>query len=186
MSDPVTIFGIELLLWQWIAIAAAILLAVIIIICIIVWACKRGKSAKREKTASAQQSAPKTVEKEENAEPVAEVAPVKEERAKSVAPPVAPAKEDKPAPVKAAAKSAEKPADKKVAKPAEEDAYKVYHISKRRDENRWQIKAEGAARAIKLFNTQAEAIAYAKQLAQNQDARIMIHKEDGSFRKLTY
>ena len=161
-----------------------------IIICIIVCACKRGKSAKREKSDSAQQSSPKTFEKEENAEPVAEVAPVKEERAKPVAPPVAPAKEDKPAPVKAAATPAEKPAekttDKKAAKPAEEDSGKVYHISKRRDENRWQIKAEGAARAIKLFNTQAEAIAYAKQLAQNQEARIMIHKEDGSFRKLTY
>lgn len=63
---------------------------------------------------------------------------------------------------------------------------KVYHISKRKADNRWQIKAAGGAKAIKLFNTQAEAIDYGKQLAENQDARIMIHKEDGSFRKLTY
>jgi hypothetical protein len=37
-----------------------------------------------------------------------------------------------------------------------------------------------------LFDTQAEAIDYAKKLADNQDARIVIHKEDGSFRRLTY
>ena len=50
----------------------------------------------------------------------------------------------------------------------------------------WQIKAAGGAKAIKLFKTQKEAIDYCKNLADNQDANIMIHKEDGSFRKLTY
>lgn len=83
---------------------------------------------------------------------------------------------------KPAGKSAVKP--KPVQKDKEED--KVYHISRRKDENKWQIKAEGGAKAVKLFNTQAEAIEYAKQLAENQDARIMIHKADGSFRRLDY
>lgn len=63
---------------------------------------------------------------------------------------------------------------------------KVYHISKRKEDNKWQVKAAKGARAIKLFATQAEAIDYAKALAANQEARIVIHKEDGSFRNLTY
>lgn len=65
-------------------------------------------------------------------------------------------------------------------------ATKVYHIAKRKEDNMWQIKAAGGEKAIKLFKTQKEAIDYCKTLADNQDANIMIHKEDGSFRKLTY
>lgn len=63
---------------------------------------------------------------------------------------------------------------------------KVYHISKRKDDGMWQVKLAGGAKAIKLFKTQAEAIDLAKSLADSQDGRIVIHKEDGSFRKLTY
>lgn len=62
----------------------------------------------------------------------------------------------------------------------------IYHISKRTKDRRWQVKAEGAAKALKLFFTQEEAIDYAKSVAGNQEGRIVIHKEDGSFRKLTY
>ena len=71
-------------------------------------------------------------------------------------------------------------------KAAESKATKIYHISKRKDDNRWQVKAQGADKALKLFLTQAEAIAFAKKTAGNQDAKIMIHKEDGTFRRLTY
>ncbi len=62
----------------------------------------------------------------------------------------------------------------------------VYHISKRKEDRKWQVKAEGAAKALKLFWTQEEAIEYAKSVAGNQEGRIVIHKEDGSFRKLKY
>lgn len=79
--------------------------------------------------------------------------------------------------------TASKAADKK---PAESKAAKTYHISKRKEDNRWQVKAEGADKALKLFLTQDEAIAFAKKTAGNQDARIVIHKADGSFRRLTY
>ena len=77
---------------------------------------------------------------------------------------------------------------KKPAKPAKEakPASKVYHISKRKDDNKWQVKAEGADKALKLFLTQEEAIEFAKKTAGNQEARIVIHKADGSFRSLTY
>lgn len=102
--------------------------------------------------------------------------PVKERETEKTAP-----AEEKTEPVKQ-----EKPAAKSAPKTAVKPAEKVYHISRRKDENKWQIKAVGGAKAIKLFNTQAEAIEYAKTLADNQDARIMIHKADGSFRRLDY
>jgi FtsZ-interacting cell division protein ZipA len=63
---------------------------------------------------------------------------------------------------------------------------KKYHISKRKEDGSWQVKMAGGSKAIKLFETQAEAIAYAKKLADNQEASIVIHKEDGSFRRLNY
>lgn len=63
---------------------------------------------------------------------------------------------------------------------------KTYHISKRKDDGRWQVKAAGASKALKLFLTQAEAIDFAKKTAGNQEAKIVIHKEDGTFRRLTY
>lgn len=79
-------------------------------------------------------------------------------------------------------------ATKSAAKPAKSDAddNKVYHISKRKEENKWQVKAEGSSKALKLFLTQDEAIEYAKSVAGNQEGRIVIHKEDGGFRKLKY
>ena len=81
------------------------------------------------------------------------------------------------------------PASEKSEKPQEKknDDKRVYHISKNKSDNKWKVKAEGAAKALKLFNTQAEAIEYAKALVNNNpEARIVIHKEDGSFRNLTY
>ncbi len=80
-------------------------------------------------------------------------------------------------------------ADKKPEKDknAKKDAAdRVYHISYRKETRKWQVKAVGDTKALKLFWTQAEAIEYAKSVAGNQEGRIVIHKEDGSFRKLTY
>lgn len=65
-------------------------------------------------------------------------------------------------------------------------ANKVYHIAKRKADGKWQVKIAGGAKAIKLFNTQLEAIDFAKKLAENQEPKIVIHKEDGTFRRLTY
>ena len=85
---------------------------------------------------------------------------------------------------KAAAASKNK---KAVKKPEKKDAAdRVYHISYRKENRKWQVKAVGDTKALKLFWTQAEAIEYAKSVAGNQEGRIVIHKEDGSFRKLTY
>ncbi len=63
---------------------------------------------------------------------------------------------------------------------------KTYHVAKRKADGKWQVKIAGGSKAIKLFATQLEAIDFAKKLAENQEAKIVIHKEDGTFRRLTY
>lgn len=60
-----------------------------------------------------------------------------------------------------------------------------YHISLN-DSGKWQVKGEGAQKALKVFDTQKEAIAYAKKVADNQDTNIVIHKVDGKIRKQDY
>lgn len=69
--------------------------------------------------------------------------------------------------------------EKPVARP------KNYHVSLRED-GKWQVKSAKSARALKLFDTQAEAIAFAKEKAENQDGNITIHKKDGKIRKQRY
>lgn len=63
---------------------------------------------------------------------------------------------------------------------------KVYHISKRKDDGKWQVKFANGERALKLFDTQAEAIVFAKEKAKNQEGSISIHKVDGKIRKQKY
>lgn len=60
-----------------------------------------------------------------------------------------------------------------------------YHISLNPD-GKWQVKGEKAEKALKLFDTQKEAIAYAKTVAGNQEGNIVIHKVDGKIRKQDY
>ncbi len=60
-----------------------------------------------------------------------------------------------------------------------------YHISLNAD-GKWQVKGEKAEKALKLFDTQKEAIAYAKTVAGNQEGNIVIHKVDGKIRKQDY
>ena len=198
--------------WVWLTVALIFLVTAVIIFLIFKFTKRKSQtddtqpsSEQEDKPAKAQPAERKPVEANTEAKPKEK--PVTENKEKPEAKPTAKQSADKkdgqtptekktekkpepkPAEKKAAEKKPEpKPAAKKEEKPEEKPAStnKVYHIAKRKEDNRWQIKAEGAAKAIKLFNTQAEAIAYAKTLADNQDARIMIHKEDGSFRKLTY
>ncbi len=62
---------------------------------------------------------------------------------------------------------------------------KNYHVSLR-DDGKWQVKLSKGGRALKLFDTQAEAIDFAKAKAKNQDGYITIHKTDGKIRKQKY
>ncbi len=65
------------------------------------------------------------------------------------------------------------------------DSARNYHVAKRPD-GKWQVKFAKGEKAIKLFDTQTDAIAYAKKLAQNQYGCISIHKKDGKLRKQKY
>ena len=94
----------------------------------------------------------------------------------------APAQEKK---VKAPAAKANSAEDGAAAKEEKKQAARNYHVAKRPD-GKWQVKFAGGEKAIKLFSTQAEAIGYAKKLAENQDGSISIHKKDGKMRKQKY
>ena len=59
------------------------------------------------------------------------------------------------------------------------DAKKVYHVSKRAEDNKWVIKFAGGEKATKLFNTKAEALEYADKLAANQDGTVLFHASKG-------
>lgn len=168
--------------WGWIAVLAAV---VVLVVCIVI-ICVR-KSAKNSKTQSAEIKADGGATAQDKEEQVQEPAEEAE--------PDEPAEESEPAePAEDTEVSAEeeKKAEEQEEKAAAETpvkakpSTKTYHISKRKADNKWQVKMAGGSRAIKLFNTQAEAIDFAKKLAESQEARIVIHKEDGSFRRLTY
>ena len=63
---------------------------------------------------------------------------------------------------------------------------KVYHVSLRKEDGKWQVKYGGGKKAIKLFDTQAEAIKFAEERADSQEGSISIHKKDGKIRKQDY
>lgn len=79
----------------------------------------------------------------------------------------------------------EKKKEEKEEKAKEQEKKRNYHVS-RREDGKWQVKFAGGEKAIKLFSTQAEAIAYAKKLAENREGSISIHKKDGKMRKQKY
>ena len=100
--------------------------------------------------------------------------------------PAKPAKkeEKKPAKKAAPAKKAEPkkaaPAKKPAAKKEEKKVvtHRNYHVVKRAD-GKWEVKYAGGEKAIKLFNTQAEATAYTKQMAKNQGGVMLVHNSKG-------
>lgn len=92
----------------------------------------------------------------------------------------------KPAPKAAAKPAAKKPAAKpapKAAKPAPKAAAggtKVYHVSKRKEDGKWQVFIKGSDKVIKLFNNKVEAEAYCAQMAKNQGATLLVHNSKGA------
>ena len=86
-------------------------------------------------------------------------------------------KKAKPEPKKPLVKKAE-PAKKKEA-PAKKEATRTYHLVKRAD-GKWEVKFAGGQKAIKLFNTQKEAIEYSKKMAENQGGSMLVHNSKGA------
>ena len=129
---------------------------------------------KEKKEEPAKKEAPKK-------EPAKKAAPAKKEAApkktetKTAAPKKEPAK--KAAPVK------KEPAKK--AAPAKADDSKkagAYFVSPHPDGG-WQVKKANAQKALKRFDTKAEAEKYAKSVANNQDTHVVRQKKDGKIQK---
>ena len=47
----------------------------------------------------------------------------------------------------------------------------------------WSVRKGGAERATKQFDTQKEAIRFAKRVSKNQKAELYIHRRDGLIRE---
>lgn len=58
-------------------------------------------------------------------------------------------------------------------------ATKVYHVSKREKDGKWQVFIQGSDKVIKLFDTRKEAEDYCTNMAKNQDATLLVHKSKG-------
>ena len=166
---------------------------------------KKVEPVKEEAKSEPVKEAAPAKKEEKKAEPVTKAAPKKEEKkvepakeekkaepAKKAAPAkkAEPAKEEKKvAPKKEAAPVTKEPA--KVETPNEEvegdeetkQRAKVYHVSRHAASGKWQVKLAGGKVAIKLFDTQLEAIKYAKELAANQEGSIRVHSLKGKMRK---
>ena len=59
---------------------------------------------------------------------------------------------------------------------------RVYHVAKH-PSGQWSIKLASSDKVIKLFDTQAEAIAYAKGLVESRGGSVRIHSVSGRLRK---
>lgn len=46
----------------------------------------------------------------------------------------------------------------------------------------WQVIGAGNSKATKLFNTQTNAINYAKTIAQHEESEVVIHRPNGKIR----
>ncbi len=60
---------------------------------------------------------------------------------------------------------------------------RVYHITKQANSGLWQVKLAGGNKAIRVFNTQAEAIAFTKGLVESRGGSYRIHSVSGKIRK---
>lgn len=126
--------------------------------------------------------APKTVKKaEEKPAKKVEAKPAeKKESAKKAEPKPAKKVEAKPAEKKEAPKKAEAKPAAKEEKSSAADKTRVYHVVKREKDNKWEVKFAGGEKAIKLFNTQKEAIEYSKVMAENQGGTYLVHNSKGA------
>ena len=59
-----------------------------------------------------------------------------------------------------------------------------YRLVYDKEAKEWVIKKENATRAIRRVKTKEEALKIAKQLSENQDANLVVHKKDGKFQKI--
>ena len=86
-------------------------------------------------------------------------------------------KKAKPAPKKPLVRKAEPKVVKK--EPPEKEYARTYHLVKRKD-GKWEVKFTYGQKAIKLFDTQKEALEYSKKMAKNQGGSLLVHNSKGA------
>jgi hypothetical protein len=79
-------------------------------------------------------------------------------------------------------KKESKPVAKEESPEAEKKTNGAYFVSPHPDGG-WQVKKANAQKALKRFDTKAEAEKYAKQVAQNQGSNVVRQKKDGKIQK---
>lgn len=57
---------------------------------------------------------------------------------------------------------------------------KNQHVTPKGD--KWQVKGAGNTKATKLFDTQAQAETYAREIAKNQHSELITHGRNGKIR----
>ena len=85
----------------------------------------------------------------------------------------------------------EKPAEKTEEKTNEQSTQQQslnYHVTLDKDEDSdhykmWRVRKERSNKTMQFFKTQAEAVDYAKNLADESGASVVIHKADGTIRE---
>lgn len=58
---------------------------------------------------------------------------------------------------------------------------KNQHVTHRKDGN-WQVMGAGNSKATKLFDTQKDAVDYARKIAENQNSELITHGLNGRIR----
>lgn len=186
-----TIGSFSVLLWH-VLLVVALLLIIAAVVLIAVFS--RKKSAKQQSTQTvAEEPAPVQEQPAEEAEPAPQPVEDTQPAEQPAASDSQPAEEDQTNVVVSEEdydEPDEEPATEEEAADQEKAAEerkrpKNYHISLRSD-GKWQVKLQKGAKPLKLFNTQAEAIAFAKEKARNQEGSITIHKVNGQIRKQKY
>ena len=117
--------------------------------------------------------------KEKKAEPKkAAQKPVKQAAPRKAAEKITPKKADAKKKTGVVEKKSPKKNVKVMVPEKENTGKRVYHVAKRPD-GKWAVKFAGGEKAIKLFNTQAEAVAYSKKMAENQGGAMLVHNSKG-------
>ena len=60
---------------------------------------------------------------------------------------------------------------------------RVYHISTHGEDGKWQVRLANGEKAIRLFDTQAEGIDFARGLLKTMGGSIRVHSVHGAIRK---
>ena len=76
-------------------------------------------------------------------------------------------------------KPVKKPAPKKE-EPKKAEGTKVYHLTKRKEDDMWAITFVGGSKPVKLFKTKKEAEEYLAVLTKNQGASALIRNSKGA------